>query len=663
MSYSEVADASLLQILSPLRHLDTTAISFASQREARNREIALPPTSTYRWWARRTEAVNGAIIDAVALDRPGQLLVSDPFSGGGVIPLAAAIRGHKVYAQDLSSWAANGLATMLDLPDAAALREGIAALTQRVQSLSDAAYGTLLDDGTPGHVSHTFRVAVAACTHCGNRQRLYPHALVSLKVRAERNQSEAFLACPSGHLFRGNRASIQACPDCSSATDPQASYTVRRIIRCNACGESDKLETRAKGGLDWEVVLIERSAKRRRELDFPRPGELQQADDARWLPTRELGPILEGQETRVLRRHGFSRWQDLYPRRQRAFTEQLLTMAAESSGDPAVVRAIETAIVGSMEMAGYLSRWDRYYLKSYESMASHRFNFTTFSAEPNAWGTLASGRGTVLRRLVRLVKSSEWLRVRASALRTVQGPLLEPMRQTLSQDELAEADAIVVCGSSERQLLPSHSADLVLTDPPYHDDVQYSELSQPFRAWAGISGDDAAGDVAVNPATRTNAQVDDYSQLLSRIFGESARTLKENGHLIFSYANRDPSAWVSLISALGLAGLRASGAEILHSENETDQAKRNVRACSLDLIIDLVPAGNLPLNVHRPHDEPGDEGEFLKIVASYVLRIGALPVDWEHGFRSDVSSTTFLAKSGSTGNPGAVPLSAPLRAN
>ena len=55
-------------------------------------------------------------------------------------------------------------------------------------------------------------------------------------------------------------------------------------------------------------------------------------------------------------------------------------------------------------MAGLLSRWDRYYLKSYESMAGHRFNFTTFATEPNVlganWGTTeAIEQNQVRRRL------------------------------------------------------------------------------------------------------------------------------------------------------------------------------------------------------------------------------------------------------------------------
>jgi adenine-specific DNA methylase len=38
-------------------------------------------------------------------------------------------------------------------------------------------------------------------------------------------------------------------------------------------------------------------------------------------------------------------------------------------------------------------------------------------------------------------------------------------------------DVRVVEGSSEQMVLPSDSVHLVLTDPPYHDDVQYAELS------------------------------------------------------------------------------------------------------------------------------------------------------------------------------------------
>src|SRR5205085_12590022 len=93
---------------------------------------------------------------------------------------------------------------------------------------AQAAYGTVLSNGTAGHVTHTFRVAVAPCTSCGRSARICPHALVSLTSRVERNLPEAYLACPSGHLFLGQRDQVSTCSTCSRETDPGKAYTPRR---------------------------------------------------------------------------------------------------------------------------------------------------------------------------------------------------------------------------------------------------------------------------------------------------------------------------------------------------------------------------------------------------------------------------------------------------
>jgi len=99
------------RLKSSLRHIDQNAVSKQARVETRNRELHLPPISVYRWWARRTEAVSGALIDAVIkeLKANGEALLADPFAGGGVIPLAALARGHAIYAQDLSPWVSKGL--------------------------------------------------------------------------------------------------------------------------------------------------------------------------------------------------------------------------------------------------------------------------------------------------------------------------------------------------------------------------------------------------------------------------------------------------------------------------------------------------------------------------------------------------------------------------
>ena len=207
---------------------------------------------------------------------------------------------------------------------------------------------------------------------------------------------------------------------------------------------------------------------------------------------------------------------------------------------------------------------------------------------------------------------------------------------------LERPDVLVVAGSSQRQLLPSGSVDLVLTDPPYHDDVQYGELSQPLQAWAGLAAPDSGGDAVVNRATGQLVADGSYTALLASIFRESARLLREDGHLIFSYANRDPRAWAQLLEALQSAGLRAAGCTIVHSENETDHAKRNVRACTLDLLLDLVPVSSRDVEKHRPELGAGAEQEFLAIVADYVLSVGELAGGWQAEFLEATADVEFL---------------------
>ena len=625
-------------IASPLRHIDAGAVSRAARAETRNREVYLPPVSVFRWWARRTEAVNGAVIDAVTaergLDEP--LLVVDPFAGGGVIPLAALIRGHRVYAQDINPWAAAGLTAMLGLPEPGAIREGVAALAQRITPLVSAAYGTIMTDGQPGTISHTFRVASANCGACGHRNRLYPHAMVTLLARKERGRPEAIVACRNGHLSHGRHDRNSRCRTCRTIINPTSSYTARRVSTCSNCGERTRLQDLATSGeWSWDVVLVERARPGTREIATASTVEAATADNPRWRPQRKLGVIPEGQETKVLRRHGFSTWGDLYPDRQRHVLEQLLEMAPSSSDNLAVVALLRMAIVGSAEMAGLCSRWDRWYLKSYEAMAGHRFNFTTLTVEPNAWGTATSGRGTVLRRLDQLIKASTWLHDN-----TTVGVVVGPIDPTSTHR--SPADVVVAEGSSEQIALDDHSADLVLTDPPYHDDVQYSELSLPLRAWAGLDVAGLEGEAVVNVATGQNGG-DEYAALLTRIFTESTRVLRTDGHLIFSFANRSATAWTDLLLALDDSGLRAVGCEIVHSENERDHAKRGVRACTLDLMLDLVPNSDIPVVPHQPNSQlEGDEVAFLRVVATWFLQVGALPDGWQAAFEAELTDCAFL---------------------
>ena len=82
----------------------------------------------------------------------------------------------------------------------------------------------------------------------------------------------------------------------------------------------------------------------------------------------------------------------------------------------------------------------------------------------------------------------------------------------------------------------------------------------------------------------------------------------------------------------------------MHSENETDQAKRGVRACTLDLLLDLVPIEPTGVIQHRPKSTlGGPEAAYLRVIARWFLRVGHLQGPWEGKLLADLRKGAFLA--------------------
>lgn len=617
-----------------LAGLDRGDVGARSRAETRKREDVLPPISVYRWWARRTDAVNGAIVDAAseALSRGEPLFVLDPFAGGGVIPLSALKRGHRVYAQDLDPWAARGLRAMLSLPGEEPLARARAELIASAASLCEKAYGTVFSTGELAQVTQTIRVMRSRCASCHHEHRLFPFALVTLDKRRDRGCATAKLACRQGHLFDGHAEGVQACPVCQEKVDPAATYLCNREVICPACGSVQTLESRCGGEPPcWEVVLVERSDGARRELGRPTLAEIARADETRWHPRRKLKAIRSGPETKVLTRHGFKVWSDLYPRRQQVITEQLLELCGSLFDEAAVREAVSMAVLGTVEMAGHVSRWDRFYLKAFEAMASHRFNLTTLSVEPHVLGVGRVGRGTTLQRLAAFERAARWMR----------------------EQDVTDASqrSSVFCGSSENIALPDGQVDLVLTDPPYHDDVHYADLSLPFRAWSRLSTSRGRGSAVAIPHTSMISKHRRYRRVLTTIFRELRRVLSAEGRLVFSYANREPAAWINLFAALRAAGFTPVAYTILQSENELDPWRKKGRACSLDLLLELSPS---PLTVFEQHRTSAQlntvEENYLLAVGDAFLATISPPVGWEDGFVTTLKAHPFLAPSTASSN-------------
>jgi putative DNA methylase len=602
-----------------LEGIDWGALDGEVAHQQRNREVHSPAISLFRWWARRPHVLIGRILD----EAPSNCRVSDPFSGGGTVAIEAARRDLGIYAQDLHPWAMTGLATALDGVDADQLERAgetwLAALKEERRRL----YGTVC----PRHkldaeILTTFWARTTACPECDTEAYLYPYSMLTLASR-RKHETHAFYGCNAcGYITRSaHDVADRRCSGCrrqlADGRDPQLPgglFTCRNR-------ECEYKFPAFKSHHSWEPVLVQRLCAGTTCIDVPTAEEIEAArlsESDIPDPLKEEIPL--GLETRRLLRSGFTRWADLYPARQlRAMLSAADTLEA-CNFESSICTRLRLALCGASEMAGHASRWDRFYPKAFEATANHRFGLTGLAAEVNVLAD--RGRGTLVRRVAHSVRAARW----------AEGLSIKPPRRLgsganrLDPSDLDEP--ALVRGSSTRQLLPDNSVDLVLTDPPYYDDVQYAELGSLFLAWAravGLVGSSVHVDFRAEavPNSIRGSDTTRYCELLKAILTETARTLKPRGRAVLTFHNTDGKAWWALARALGGAGFYISALAVAHAENELDHSKRGRLAFSRDLVIEcrLIPVS--PEEIVDAGGSDGDQSRQLLAAGHTVAELAA----------------------------------------
>jgi len=595
-----------------IQRIDWSRIGEVVRFQQRNREKHTPVISVYRWWARRPHALVGAILDALMLDKKAHsTTVSDPFSGGGTVAVEAVKRGYKTYAQDLHPWAAYGLATILDGVGADELKSAARKLLRNMEDFRARQYRGRCPAHGPSETIHAFWVRKARCVGCQEPFYMFPYSLITIASRSRRER-EGYFGCSScGSVIRLRVKGAQnRCARCrKSLQPPNVPNFTRRECICPHCGRNTPISAlRMKG---WQLCLVQRMCRRDSadfvHFDTPNSTDVKSKSRLpRESPLREQIPY--GRETRILHTYGFCEWADLYPNRQLKCLLELARHARRLDVRPEVRDRFLLAIVGAAEMAGFLCRWDRYHPKAFEAVSNHRFSPTGLGTEVNLLGP--RGRGTVPRRLAASTRATEWA-TRHFHRTTVPAKLAAAESKRRPR---FPARPLIVVGSSERQLVPRRSVDLVVTDPPYFDSVQYGELSALFHTWSRAIGF-RAGKVRIDvmkeavPNKLRGIGALEYQSILERIFQEIARSLKLRGRILLTFRSTDFRAWHALGMALTAAGLRIAGLAVCHSENEKDHAKRGKHAFSKDLIIECKRGSNhtAPTIVTPPGDDESAE--------------------------------------------------------
>ena len=177
------------------------------------------------------------------------------------------------------------------------------------------------------------------------------------------------------------------------------------------------------------------------------------------------------------------------------------------------------------------------------------------------------------------------------------------------------------------------SVDVVITDPPYYDMIEYADASDLFYVWLkrilfDIESDlfgpdvqnpdglqDKNAEIIVRRVHEPNRVRHDkafYESMLAESFGEAKRVLRADGHLVVMFGHSDPDAWRRLLGALQTAGFVVTSAW----PSRTESANTGVASIKVTITIGCrVAPSNRPLGMGADVDR-----EIVEAVSECVKR-------------------------------------------
>ncbi|MFW6097747.1 MAG: hypothetical protein ACOC9Z_06710 [Chloroflexota bacterium] len=610
---------------------DATFAGELARLESYNKHHYRPNTYVHKWWARRCGSTFRLILKHLVQDEArrdyyaaGGLegkVVLDPMMGGGTTLHEAIRMGASVVGIDV---------------DPIPVMQARASLAQAPLQALERDFGQFYK----GIDSALREYWLTRCPQCDNEEPLRfvlygarrrcacgPAIAVDSFVLRYENQNSAIRLCPRCH------AVVNEGHDCECQNGGQQGklpLVEKQQAACERCGVVYREETETPFYARYAPLAVAGQCSQH-GLFFRTPSaedvaRIAAADAQRDAVIEALGEgfsVAAGPKARDLLNHGVSDYRDLFSGRQLLYLQQSRALLTEFEAPIRLKLAllVSTSLEFNSMLCGYkggpqTARGAR------PGAIRHAFSYHGYSfpytALENNMLFPAKASGT-LQKLFhdRLWRAQRWARAPRERRLSGEGPRFVPVHgerdmgtEVRTAAELAGKNRafLVRQGTAAELPLPDDSVDFVVTDPPYYDNVQYSDLAAFFRVWlprlVSERQEEAyawrydLSQVAVDSLENGNGQ---YGRVLGQIFGECRRVLKEEGRLIFTFHHWKPESWAALTLALQQARFRLVNRYIVHSENPISVHVANLRSLTDDAILVLAP---VDAGVHRTWQRP-----------------------------------------------------------
>ena len=583
-----------------------------SRQEVFNKHLFRPNTYLHKWWARRCGSTFRTILKQFAPDsrrtdyyEPGGLeglIVLDPMMGGGTTLHEALRLGANVIGADIDPIPVVQAKASLSRANLADLRTSF----------------NRFFDSLHTNLSHYFQTECPTCSKSidiqyslyGVQKACRCRSVVQIDQYMLRDEGDRqVIIDPCNWTISDQHNTVnfasevpgliskrdKQCPSCGGAYHALIDLPFyARHVPVAIIGHCDAHGMFFRSPSEHDLNLIRQADQQRDSLDFGRPDHFE---------------VRDGPKSGDLLRQNIKSYLDVFSSRQLLYLHHAIEQleAYDDIDKLNLGLIVSTSLEFNSMLCGYKGSYKRRPGAIRHTFALHAYSFQYTVLENNPVNPRKSSGN--LKQLFhdRIERGRKWaaLPIERKIDSASKKQLVRMVGETdegeevFNQTDLVSGNSRFWVMQHDSQNLPiaSQSVDMVVTDPPYYDNVQYANLGAFFRVWLSRLLPDAAEwdyDESMSAVvSKTNDGSAAYASTLTGIFAECQRVLKPNvGRMVFTFHHWDPAAWAELTIALKGSGFHLKNFYVVSSEHPISVHIRDLKSIRHDCVLVLASDGN-----------------------------------------------------------------------
>lgn len=600
------------------------ALSDVCEIESWRKEINRPLYHIHKWWAHRLGSAFRAIVlstlapggtDVMRLfyqrTRVTGSVVFDPFMGSGTTVGEVLKLGARAIGRDINPVAHFLVRNALAVHDRDAVIATFRDIERDVAQQILRFYRCHLADRREVDVLYYFWVKTVPCPACSNRVDLFSSYIFAQHAYPRRSP-EAQSICPSCGAINPVHFDAQSvrCTTCRESFDPRRGPARGQTATCRGCKRVFQIaKTVRTGGAPpqhrlYAKLVLHRDGSKQYLEATDEDHALYEAADRALKERRDPYPVVQiapGYNTNQVLRYNYRYWHEMFNARQ-LLGLSILSDRIREIPEPAVRDLFVCLLSGTLEFNNMFASYKGEGTGAVRHMfAHHILKPERTPLEANLWGTpKSSGSFSTIfegriRRALDYAENPFEIRVSGSREKRAAEKVFELSERVgfeiaASHAAFATGSKVYLsCGDSRATDIPDASVDAVITDPPFFDNVHYSQLADFFHVWQRhVLGNHLP---AANESTRSPGEVQSedatlFTRRLTEVWTEAYRVLKDDGLLVFTYHHSRSEGWRSILDAIMSGGFTITAAHPIKAEMSVAMPKHQAKEpIDLDIVI------------------------------------------------------------------------------